>query len=112
MRRHWWKIAVVAAGSLAISRKLPAAPAVLQAADDGRAHLRCEEEARDPEIDGFARRRSVPCLLGSRPDWRTSDTPLQRIVPTIMLDEARQRLQTAYIETRQRGASFTLERGR
>lgn len=64
------------------------------------------------QIDILARKRSMRRLLGSRRDMAASDTTLERVIPTIDLQEVREELQLAYIQKKKRGATITLKTGR
>lgn len=64
------------------------------------------------QIDLLARARSMRRLLGSKRDMAASDTTLERVLPTIHLDEVREELQKAYIRKKQRGATIRLCSGR
>ncbi len=64
------------------------------------------------QIDILARKRPMRRLLGSRRDMAASDTTLERVVPTIDLEEVREELQVAYIQKKQRNATITLTSGR
>ena len=64
------------------------------------------------QIDFLARRREMRRLLGSKRDMVASDTTIERVLPTVDLDEVREELQKAYIQRKQRGATITLCSGR
>lgn len=64
------------------------------------------------QIDHLARRREMRRLLGSKRDMAASDTTIERVLPTIDVEEVREELQTAYIRRKQRGATITLCSGR
>lgn len=64
------------------------------------------------QIDFLARRREMRRLLGSKRDMAASDTTLERVLPTINVEQVREELQLAYIQRKQRGATITLCTGR
>lgn len=64
------------------------------------------------QIDLLARRREMLRLLGSQRDMVASDTTIERVLPTIDVEEVREELQVAFIQRKQRGATITLCSGR
>ncbi len=64
------------------------------------------------QIDYFARFPVLRRLLGTRRQMVGSDSTLERVLPSMNVDEVREELQRAYVRWKQKGNRYTLPTGR
>lgn len=64
------------------------------------------------QIDFFARTPALRRLLGTRRQMVASDSTLERVLPSMNVDEVREELQLVYARWKQKGNRYTLPTGR